>query len=142
MEFRKIVMMTLYVRQQRRHRCKEQTFGLCGRRKGWDDFRQYLGNMYIIIYDIWYIYEIDIIYYIHEIDIYHILYIYEIDIYHIWNRSPNQVRCVKQGTQSQCTGMTQRDGMGREVGRGFRIGDTCIPMADSCQHMAKTTTIL
>ena len=24
--------MTLYVRQQKRHRCKEQTFGLCGRR--------------------------------------------------------------------------------------------------------------
>ena len=31
--------MTLYVRQQKRHRCKEQTFGLCGRRQGWDDLR-------------------------------------------------------------------------------------------------------
>ena len=31
-----------------------------------------------------------------------------------------------------CTGMTQRDGMGREVGGGFRIGSTCTPMADSC----------
>ena len=28
MEFRKMVMMTLYTRQQKRHRCKEQTFGL------------------------------------------------------------------------------------------------------------------
>ena len=28
MEFRKMVMMTLYVRQQKRHRYKEQTFGL------------------------------------------------------------------------------------------------------------------
>ena len=28
MEFRKIVMMTLYARQQKRHRCVEQTFGL------------------------------------------------------------------------------------------------------------------
>ena len=28
MEFRKMVMMTLYVRQQKRHRCKEQMFGL------------------------------------------------------------------------------------------------------------------
>ena len=27
-EFRKMVMMTLYVRQQKRLRCKEQTFGL------------------------------------------------------------------------------------------------------------------
>ena len=32
MEFRKMVAMILYVRQQKRHRCKEQTFGLCGRR--------------------------------------------------------------------------------------------------------------
>jgi len=33
-------------------------------------------------------------------------------------------------------------GVGREVGEGFRMGDTCRPMADSCQYMAKTTTIL
>ena len=39
MEFRKMVMMTLYVRQQKKHRCKEQTFGLRGRRRGWDDMR-------------------------------------------------------------------------------------------------------
>ena len=32
MEFRKMVMMTLYAIQQRRHRYKKQTFGLCGRR--------------------------------------------------------------------------------------------------------------
>ena len=31
-EFRKMVMMTLYARQQKTHRYKEQTFGLCGRR--------------------------------------------------------------------------------------------------------------
>ena len=41
-----------------------------------------------------------------------------------------------------CTGKTQRDGMGREVGRGFRMGNTCKSVADSCQYMAKTTTIL
>ena len=29
MEFRKIVTITLYVRQQKRHRCVEQSFGLC-----------------------------------------------------------------------------------------------------------------
>ena len=34
MEFRKMVMITLYVRQQKRHRCIEQSFGLCGRGKG------------------------------------------------------------------------------------------------------------
>ena len=27
-------------------------------------------------------------------------------------------------------------------GRGFRMGNTCTPMADSCQWMEKTTTIL
>ena len=31
-----------------------------------------------------------------------------------------------------CTGMTQRNGMGRDVGGGFRIGYTCTPVADSC----------
>ena len=38
--------------------------------------------------------------------------------------------------------MTLRDAMGREVGGGFRMGDTCTSMADSCECMAKTTTIL
>ena len=42
-----------------------------------------------------------------------------------------------QGARGWCTGMTQRDGMGREVGRGFRMGNTRTPMADSCQCMAK-----
>ena len=32
--------------------------------------------------------------------------------------------------------------MSREVGGGFWMGNTCTPMADSCQCMAKTTTIL
>jgi len=31
-----------------------------------------------------------------------------------------------------CTGTTQRDGMGREEGGGFRMENTCIPVADSC----------
>ena len=32
-----MVMITLYMRQQKRHRCIEQSFGLCGRGRGWDD---------------------------------------------------------------------------------------------------------
>ena len=32
MEFRKMVTMTLYLRQQKRHRYQEQPFGPCGRR--------------------------------------------------------------------------------------------------------------
>ena len=38
--------------------------------------------------------------------------------------------------------MTLRDGMGREVGGEFRMGNTYTPMADSCQCISKTTTIL
>ena len=45
--------------------------------------------------------------------------------YHIWNRSPVQVWCMRQGARDWCTGMTLRDGMGREVGGGFRMGNTC-----------------
>ena len=40
------------------------------------------------------------------------------------------------------TGKTQRDGVRREVGEGIWMGNTCKSMADSCQCMAKTTTIL
>ena len=41
-----------------------------------------------------------------------------------------------------CTGKTQRDRVKRKVGGGIRMGNTCKSMADSCQCMAKTTTIL
>ena len=44
--------------------------------------------------------------------------------------------------QGWCTGKTQRDGMRKEVGEGIGMGNTCKSMADSCQRMAKTTTIL
>ena len=35
--------------------------------------------------------------------------------YHMWNRSPVQVQCMRQGAWRWCTGMTLRDGIGREV---------------------------
>ena len=41
-----------------------------------------------------------------------------------------------------CTGKTQRDRMEKVVGGGIGMGSTCKSMADSCQCMAKTTTIL
>ena len=44
--------------------------------------------------------------------------------------------------QGWSTGKTQRDGMGKEVGGGIGMGNTCKSMADSCQCMAKTTTII
>ena len=51
MEFRKMVTITLYARQQKRHRCIEQSFGLCGRGRGWDDLGEWNWNMYNIIYE-------------------------------------------------------------------------------------------
>ena len=39
-DFRKMVTITLYAKQKKRHRFTEQTFGLCGRRRGWDDLRE------------------------------------------------------------------------------------------------------
>ena len=44
--------------------------------------------------------------------------------------------------QGWYTGKTQRDQVEREVGGGIGIGNTCKSMADSCQCMAKITTIL
>ena len=40
-----------------------------------------------------------------------------------------------------CTGKTQKDQVEREVGGGIGRGNTCKSMADSCQCMAKLTTI-
>ena len=53
--------------------------------------------------------------------------------YYMWNESPHAwYRVLGAGA-----GMTQRDGMGREVGGGFRMGNTCTSMVDSYQCMAK-----
>ena len=46
------------------------------------------------------------------------------------------------GHPGPCTGLTLRDGMGREVEEGSGLGDTRAPMADSYQLMAEATTIL
>ena len=50
MEFRKMVTITLYTRQQKRHWCIEQSFGLCGRGRGWDDLGEWHWNTYNIIH--------------------------------------------------------------------------------------------
>ena len=41
-----------------------------------------------------------------------------------------------------CTGKTQRNRVEREGGGGIGMGNTCNSMADSCQCMTKSTTIL
>ena len=50
---------------------------------------------------------------------------------------PVQVQCRIRDAWGWCTGMTQRDGTGRDVGDGFRMGNMCIPVADLCWCMAK-----
>ena len=42
-----MVTITLYAKQKKRHRCTEQNFGLCGRRRGWDVLREQHRNMYM-----------------------------------------------------------------------------------------------
>ena len=103
MEFRKMVTMILYARQQKRPRYKEQSFGLCGRRRGWGDLENSIATC--------------ILSYMKQIP------------------SPGSMH------ETGCSGlvhwMTLRDRMGRELGGAFRIGNTCTPVADSCQCMAK-----
>ena len=44
-----------------------------------------------------------------------------------------EVRCMMQGTQSRCSGITQRDKVGRQVEGGVQdLRDMCVPVADSC----------
>ena len=94
MKFRKMVMITLYVRQKKRHRCIEQSFGLWEKARVGSSERIALKHVY----------------------------------YHMWNRSAVQVWCMRQGAQGRCTGMTLRDGIGREVGGGFRMGTRVHPL--------------
>ena len=48
--------------------------------------------------------------------------------------------------ETGCTGLVYRDDPegwdGESGGEGLRMGNTCTPVADSCQCLAKTTTIL
>ena len=48
MEFRKMLMITIYAEQKKIHRCIEQSFGLCGRRRRWDVSREQHRNVYYL----------------------------------------------------------------------------------------------
>ena len=99
-----MVTTTLYAGQQKRQRCIEQSFGLCGRGRG-------VG---------WY----------GRMTLKHVNY-------HMRNRSPVQVQCMILDAWGWCNGTTQREGMGREEGGGFRMGNTGIPVVDSFRYLAK-----
>ena len=88
-----MVKINLYVRQKKRHRCIDQSFGLCEGVMIWENGI-----------------EICIISYMKRF------------------ASPGLIL----DAWGWCTGTTQRDGMGREVGGEFGMGNKCTPVADSC----------
>ena len=49
---------------------------------------------------------------------------------------------LETSARAWCTGKTQRERVEREEGEGIGMGNTCEPMADSCQCMTKPTTVL
>ena len=102
MEFKKMVKITLYTKQKKRHRYTEQTFRLCGIFRENSTGTSILSRVKQITSPGW----------MHE-----------------------------TSAQGWCTGKTQRDGMEREAEVGIGMGNTCKSMADSCQSMAKTTTL-
>ena len=103
-----MVTIILYAKQKKRHRCIEQTFGLCGR----SECGIFQENSI----------ETCILSRVKQIT------------------SPGWMH--ETSAQTWYTGMTQRDQVGREVGGGIGMGNTCTSMANSCQCMTKTTTIL
>ena len=98
-----MVMIALYARQQKRHRCIEQSFGLCGRGRGWDDLGEWHWNMYIITCEMNRQSRLD-----------------------AWDR------VLGAGALGWPRGMGWW-----EMGGGFRMGNTCIAIADSCLCMEK-----
>ena len=93
-----MLTITLYARQQKRHRCIEQSFGLCGRGSGgmiWEN-----GIKTCII------------------------------SYKKQIASPGSMQDT--GSLGLLHRDNSRDGMGRDVGGGFRMGNTCTPVADAC----------
>ena len=98
-----MVTITLYVRQQKRHRCIEQSFGLCGGREG-GMILENVTETCIISYK-------------------------------------KRIASLGSMQDTGCLGLVHWDDpegwYGEGGGREFRIGNTCTPVADSCQCMAK-----
>ena len=57
------------------------------------------------------------------------------------NKSPVQIRCRIQEACGWCTGMTQRDGMGKEVGGGVQDGEHVYTCGGCMLMYGKTNTI-
>ena len=64
------------------------------------------------------------------------------DTLHVWNELPIQVRCMIQDAGGWCTGMTQKDGMGREVSGGVQDREHMYTRGRFMLMYGKTNTIL
>ena len=53
-----------------------------------------------------------------------------------------KINKIRKGCKELCNAMKVKNINFGEAGGGIRMGNTCKSMADSCQCMAKTTTIL
>ena len=96
-----MVTITVYTRQQKRHWCIEQSYGLYGRGRGWDDLENDIETCIISC----------------------------------------MKRVASPGSMHDtgCLGLVHWDDPEGwyEEGGGFRMGNTCIPLADSFWYMAK-----
>ena len=66
------------------------------------------------------------------------MFVAESGITNLLSSEPHKANKCRD-TQTQTEGW---DGMGRDLGGGFRMGNTCIPTADSGQMYGKTNTML
>ena len=103
-----MVMITLYAKEKKRHKCTEQTFDSAGEGEGGIFQESSI--------------ETCILSRVKQIT------------------SPGWMH--KTSAWTWCTGKTQRDRVERVVGGRIMMGNTCKSMANSCQCMTKTTTIL
>ena len=62
--------------------------------------------------------------------------------YHMWNESPVQFQCIIQDAGGWCTGMTQRVGIGRQVGGGVQDGEHMYTHGGFKPMYGKTNTML
>ena len=58
-------------------------------------------------------------------------------MYEMSHQSRFDARYWMLGAGALGPGTTQREGMGREEGGGFSMGNTCIPVVDSFRYLAK-----
>ena len=132
-------MITLYAKQKKRHRCTEQNFGLCGRRRGWDVSREQHRNMYIYIFCLFVCFVCFLFFIVFFCFFFFFFFCFFFcffcflfflqhakHVYYLgWNRSPAQVGCMRQvlgpGALGKPRGMGSRGRWEGELGWGIYV---------------------